>query len=334
MRVDAHVTARDPDPSTTQAGSGAGGAMAAGRLTLPPAVSLSRVRWAYLATTLLVHLLAFLACMPWLFTMAGLVALLVGVPVFGQGINLCYHRLLAHRAFRVPLGFEHFLAAFALCSLEDTPIRWVTTHRAHHVYSDERPDPHSPLVTFIWGHVGWLMYDNADTHSLEAYQKYARDLVSDRFYRRLEARPGIALAIYLSHLLLLGALGAGVGMFFGGQGQALRTGLSVLVWGGLLRTVVVWHVTWSVNSLAHVWGYRSHQTADRSRNNWLVGLLASGEGWHNNHHYDPTCASVQQRWWELDLTYYTIKLMAWVGLASQIVPPRDERRAAAARQTG
>ena len=102
---------------------------------------------------------------------------------------------------------------------------------------------------------------------------------------------------------------------------------SWMVWGVLVRTVLVWHQTWSVNSLSHLFGYRTYVTGENSRNNWLVALIAAGEGWHNNHHHDPVSASVQHRWWEFDLTYYCICSLSWLGLASDIILPRHIRKA-------
>ena len=96
--------------------------------------------------------------------------------------------------------------------------------------------------------------------------------------------------------------------------------------GVILRVIAVWHITWSVNSLSHMFGYQNYDTQEDSRNNWLVALLSVGEGWHNNHHEDPSAASVQHRWWELDLSYYEIKLMEKLGLASDIIPIRQRRR--------
>jgi fatty-acid desaturase len=118
---------------------------------------------------------------------------------------------------------------------------------------------------------------------------------------------------------------------------ALQLSLSWLVWGVFVRTVAVWHITWSVNSVTHLWGYQSFDTHDDSRNNWLVGLVANGEGWHNNHHAEPRSAAHGQRWWELDVSYLTIRALELVGLASDVVKPRrwlhgdysDEARAAA-----
>ena len=101
--------------------------------------------------------------------------------------------------------------------------------------------------------------------------------------------------------------------------------LGWLVWGVFVRTVAVWHITWSVNSVTHVWGYRSFNTDDDSRNNWLVGLVSNGEGWHNNHHAQPRCAAHGQRWWELDVSYLTIHLLERVGLAWGVVRPGRRR---------
>jgi stearoyl-CoA desaturase (delta-9 desaturase) len=99
-----------------------------------------------------------------------------------------------------------------------------------------------------------------------------------------------------------------------------------VVWGVLVRTVIVWHITWSVNSLTHLFGYQTYDTGENSRNNWLVAVLTVGEGWHNNHHHDPVAASVQRRWWEIDITYYEIKLLQILGLAHDVRPPRHRRR--------
>ncbi len=105
----------------------------------------------------------------------------------------------------------------------------------------------------------------------------------------------------------------------------VQFGLSLLVWGVFVRTVVVWHITWSVNSLSHMFGYRNYETGEESRNNWFVALITSGEGWHNNHHADPSSASNQRKWWEIDLVYYTLLALAKVGLVWDIVMPRHER---------
>ena len=152
-------------------------------------------------------------------------------------------------------------------------------------------------------------------------ERYAGDLLRDPFYVALHRKNGwvkVGLAVWLA----LFAIGFGAALLrHSPLGEALQMGASLFIWGGPLRTVVVWHATWSVNSLAHVWGYRNYATNDNSRNNALVALLAAGEGWHNNHHADPNSARHGHYWWELDLTWWTIAALAAIGLASNVKLP-------------
>jgi fatty-acid desaturase len=298
-----------------------------GRLPLPAGARGGRIYWRYAIPIAVVHLLALAALAPSLFSWTGLLLFLVGVPLYGQGINLVYHRLLAHRSFAVPKWLERAFVLGSLCSLEDTPARWVATHRFHHTHSDQPDDPHSPLTAFLWAHVGWLLVWNPRVHGLANYEKYARDVLEDRFYMRLE-KGWLWAGIYVAHAILYFAAGAAAVLLGGGEpAAAVQFGASLVVWGVLLRTVVVWHITWSVNSVTHLFGYRNFETDENSRNNWLVGLLAAGEGWHNNHHHDPASASTRRRWWEVDVTYAAIWLLERLGLASDVVRPRHERRA-------
>ena len=310
-------------PSTSAA---PGVEVPAERTVYPPAVESTRIVWLYLVPIVVLHVLALFALVPWLFSWTGFWTMVVGVFFFGQGINMCYHRLLAHRSFKVPRWLERQMVVVALCCLEDTPIKWVSTHRFHHVHSDERDDPHSPLVAFLWGHIGWLMWHNRDTRSIDTYHRYSRDMLDDPFYLKLE-RTKLGPAIYAAHAFLFYLVGAAIGFALSGTLLgSVQMGLSLLVWGVIVRTVAVWHITWSVNSLTHLFGYRSYQTKDNSRNNWLVALLAVGEGWHNNHHHDPASATVQHRWWEIDPTYYGIKLLEKLGLATEVIEPRHRRK--------
>lgn len=302
--------------------------------TLPrPHTVKTRILWVYAIPIALMHVLALTALVPWLFSWTGLVVMIVGVHVFGQGINIGYHRLLAHRSFQTSRWVERFFVLLALCCMEDTPARWVANHRFHHKYSDTEPDPHSPLVSFLWSHIGWLMFYNAEMHNIAAYQKYVPDLIRELFYFRLEKQPWLAFAVYLIHAAVFLVVGAVIGYVTAAPGvspwmAALQFGLSMLVWGVIVRTVVVWHITWSVNSLTHLMGYRNYETGEHSTNNWLVAILTVGEGWHNNHHHDPASASNQHRWWEIDISYYEIKLLEWLGLAQRVLPPRHKRQKA------
>ena len=144
-------------------------------LSLPIGVSNRQINWRYVGAVGSCHLLAFLAFSPWFFSWTGLALAWCGTFLFGGlGINLCYHRLLSHRSFSCPLWLEHTLVCFAVCCFEDAPARWVAIHRMHHHRADERPDPHSSLVSLFWSYMGWLFIENTDLNRLTAYDRYAR----------------------------------------------------------------------------------------------------------------------------------------------------------------
>jgi len=306
----------------------------------PPSMGQSerpaRIVWHYLIVIIAVHMLAALAALPWLFSWTGLVLLIVGTYFFGCiGINLCYHRLLAHRSFTCPAWLEKTFVIIALCCMQDAPARWVAAHRIHHNHADDEPDPHSPLISFLWSHIGWMLVDKHGLNKISNYERYVRDLLRQPFYLNLE-RMLVPTVVYFGHALLFLLAGFGIGFWVGPNDAALAAGgtrlmtgvqfgLSLLVWGVFLRTVVVWHITWSVNSLTHMFGYRNYDTDEESRNNWFVAIISSGEGWHNNHHADPAAASNQRKWWEVDLIYAFIRALEMVGLASNVVRPKHLR---------
>lgn len=304
---------------------------------LPPAVFPLKFNMIYAVTIIGVHVLGVTALALWifgpsalspfLFSWSAVITFLIGIHVFGQGITIGYHRLLTHRSFKTPKWLEHFIAILGICCMEDTPARWVTIHRIHHVHSDEIPDPHSPRVTFWWSHVGWLMYINRDAYSVASMEKFAKDLLRDPFYMRLETNPYRQFIYIFGQLFLFFAFGFALSYAFSSATlDAVAMGTSMVVWAVILRVIAVWHITWSVNSLSHMFGYQNYDTHEDSKNNWLVALLSVGEGWHNNHHEDPSAATVQHRWWELDLSFYEIKLLEKLGLASDIILTRQQRR--------
>jgi fatty-acid desaturase len=302
---------------------------AARRLPLPAAVDRRRIVWSYAITVGLYHSIALLAVLPWFFSWAGVVLTILGLYVFGSlGINLCYHRLLTHRGLVCPKWLEHGFAILAICSMQDTPARWVAVHRRHHEHADRQDDPHSPLVNFLWGHVGWMLVQNRDLVRLGIYDRYAKDVLRDPFYRRMERTPLYPIILLGSWLVFfLGGLAAGL-LGGGSMAQAVQFGLSLLIWGVFVRTVVVWHITWSVNSAAHIWGYRTYETGEHSRNNWIVALISNGEGWHNNHHADSRSARHGHRWWEVDVVFATIRALESVGLARDVHLPDRQMIAA------
>jgi fatty-acid desaturase len=298
------------------------------RLAMPEGVDATRVHPGYLVTFLLLHALAALAVLPWLFSWVGVASLFAGIFLFGTlAITIGYHRLLAHRSFRTPKWFERTLATLAMCAGQETPARWVAWHRVHHLHSDHREDPHTPFVSFLWSHVNWLVYENrGNLRTFALFDRYARDILRDPYYLWIERIPLASCVAFVAHAVLIGLVGgAAFVACYGPTTEALRLTLSLMVWGVALRTVCVWHITWSVNSLTHLFGYRNFETPDNSRNNWLVALITSGEGWHNNHHADPASASAQVKWWEIDINFAIIRLFERLGLASHIVPPRHLR---------
>jgi fatty-acid desaturase len=199
------------------------------RLQRPKGVS-GRIVWRYAAPITTIHILALAACLPWLFSWTGVVLLIVGIYFYGGlGINIAYHRLLTHRSFTCPKWVERCLVFVALCCLEDAPGSWVATHRLHHNDSDDEHDPHSPLVSFFWSHVGWLLVENREVRCYSAYERYARDVLRDPLYLRLE-RGMWPLWIYAAHAAAYYLVGFAAGWGMGGSlASGIQFGLSLLV---------------------------------------------------------------------------------------------------------
>jgi stearoyl-CoA desaturase (delta-9 desaturase) len=287
-------------------------------------MDLKKTYWPNALIVISIHVLALAALVPWLFSWTGVIVAMLSLYFYGTlGINIGYHRLLSHRSFRCPLWLERFFVVQGACCLMHTPAKFVAFHRMHHRYSDSENDPHSPRTSLMWGHMGWVLCERADTDWADVYWQYAKDVVSDRFYRRFERRP-LVIWLYLLHAMVFFTVAFGIGLLTGADKvAALQFGLSLLVWGVFVRTVAIWHITWFVNSAAHTWGYRSYETRDNSRNNWLAAILSNGDGWHNNHHSIPRAADHGQRWYELDVTYLTIGVLGRIGLAKDIVRSRS-----------
>jgi len=242
--------------------------------------------------------------------------------VFGVlGINIGFHRLLTHRSFSCPLWLEHLFAVLGTCALQFSPAFWVAVHRRHHHYADEDRDPHSPLRSFFWSHFGWLLVRPADMKPAVMIDRYSRDLLRDPLYVALERRKNWIKLTFASWLVFFAAGFVAAIAVGESQSAAFQFGASLFVWGGPLRTVLLWHSTWSVNSVTHLWGYRNYATNDDSRNNPIIGLIAAGEGWHNNHHADPSSARHGHKWWEFDLTWQVIRVLMLLGLATKVSLP-------------
>jgi len=236
------------------------------------------------------------------------------------GVTVGFHRMLTHRSFRPHPAVKLALLVLGSMAVEGPALQWAATHVKHHALADSEGDPHSPLDGFFHAHLGWVFEsDNADPNV------YCRNLVNDPIV-------GFVSRTFLLWAVLAFVIPFGVGGLLGGWAGAW-TGL---LWGGLVRQFLTHHVTWSVNSVCHTFGRRAFETTDRSRNEWIVGLLAFGEGWHNNHHAFPRSAFHGLHWWQFDLSGYLIWALERLGLATEVyrIPPallaRQRQRARAA----
>jgi len=270
------------------------------------------IAWGPVLWILALHGGALLALNPQWFSWSAL-AVCVLLHWFTGGIGICltYHRLLTHRSFVTrPRWLEYVLTAIGCCASEGGPIGWVADHRRHHAHSDEENDAHSPNRGFGWAHMFWWMTpDITADHTPEYLERWAPDLTRD------------PVQVWFDRYHLIFPIALGVALLAVG-------GMPWLVWGCFVRTILVLHTTWLVNSATHVWGYRSHETRDNSTNLWWVALLTYGEGWHNNHHAYQTSARHGLRWWEVDMTYLAIRLMSFCGIAHTIKLPKVRQDAA------
>jgi len=226
------------------------------------------------------------------------------------GITAGYHRYFSHRAFTAPRWFVFLLALVGGASGQRGALWWAAHHRHHHRFSDAAEDLHSPRQHgFWWSHLGWFLADGAFRTRLE--------LVPD-----LAARPELLWLDRYDAVVpaLLAVFCGALGWWLGSLGWN-TSGLQMLVWF-CISTVVLAHATFCVNSLAHVWGTRPFATKDSSRNNALIALLVLGEGWHNNHHQHPGSARQGLRWWQVDVTWYVLWLLACCGLVNRLTAPR------------
>ncbi|KAF8400622.1 hypothetical protein HHK36_013921 [Tetracentron sinense] len=219
------------------------------------------------------------------------------------GITLSFHRNLSHRSFKLPKWLEYFFAYCGAQALQGSPLDWVSTHRFHHQYCDSDRDPHSPIDGFWYSHMSWIFDADSITERCGEANNVG-DLQKQPFYRFLQST-------YLAHPVALGILLYALG------------GFPFLVWGMGVRIVWVYHITWLVNSACHVWGRQAWNTGDLSRNNWWVALLAFGEGWHNNHHAFEYSARHGLEWWQIDMTWYVVKLLQAIGLATDVKLPSE-----------
>ena len=216
-----------------------------------------------------------------------------------------YHRYFSHKAFKTSRLMQFLFAVIGASAVQRGPIWWAAHHRGHHVHSDTDQDKHSPKSHgFFWSHIGWFLSKaNFLTH-----QKFVKELI--RFPElRLIDRFDILIPI----LTCIGLFS--LGQYLGSNyPQLLTNGWQLVIWGFILSTVLLYHSTFLVNSVAHIWGKRRYNTKDSSKNNMFIALITFGEGWHNNHHHFPGSANQGFYWWEIDITYYILKFMSFFGL--------------------
>ena len=222
-----------------------------------------------------------------------------------------YHRYFSHRTFRTSRAMQFLFAVFGASAVQRGPLWWASHHRHHHAHSDDEADAHSPRRHgFLWAHVGWFMTRANFPTRAELVPDLAR-FAELRFLDRFDA---------IVPLLLAAGLYA-AGTLLERRAPGLGTsGAQLLVWGFCISTVVLYHATFTVNSIAHTIGRRRYATRDDSRNNWFLALLTLGEGWHNNHHHFPGSARQGFYWWEIDVTFYVLRLLAALGLIWDLKP--------------
>lgn len=258
-------------------------------------------------------------CWAWGFMGWFYLALMIGGWIIsGLGITVGFHRLLTHRSFETYGPIRAMFALMGSLSIEGEPAVWCAMHRRHHRHSDQEGDPHSPYVdegrTFkllggLWhAQLGWLFTSWWTRPELE---RFVPDLLKDPWVMAINRTFNFWVAVSLITPTVLGYLWEG----------SWRGAVLGLIWGGLVRVLMTHHITWSINSICHVFGSREYDSGDRSTNNLLCGLLGHGEGWHNNHHAFPTSARHGLKWWQFDFSWIVIRSLQFVGLAWNVRLP-------------
>ncbi|WP_329741500.1 acyl-CoA desaturase [Dyella sp. A6] len=255
-----------------------------------------------------------LACLGAIWTGVSTVAVLTAVALYALrmfALTGFYHRYFSHRTFRTSRTVQFVFALIGAACVQRGPLWWAAHHRHHHRHADTAADPHSPQVHgFLWSHMGWFLTPRAFRTELERVPDLAR-YPELRLLDRYDTLVPVLLAVALY----------AIGTWMQHIAPGLHTsGMQMLVWGFFISTVVLFHATVTINSLAHRFGSRRFDTRDDSRNNPLLAVLTFGEGWHNNHHFFPGSARQGFRWWEIDLTWYGLKLMSALGLVHDLKP--------------
>jgi stearoyl-CoA desaturase (delta-9 desaturase) len=274
-------------------------------------VHIDRPRWKENYPFWAVHVLAAVGAFVVGWSWAALAWLVGSYAVRMFAITAGYHRYFAHRTFKTSRVCQFILALLAMSSAQQGVLWWAAHHRNHHKFSDEPNDVHSPVQRgFYWSHIGWILSSRHKATDYDRIKDFAK-------YPELRWLNRHDLFIAIAWGFVLFAIG----------------GATALFWGHFVSLVIAWHVTFCINSLAHVWGRRRYNTTDDSRNNALLAVFAFGEGWHNNHHHYQRTARQGFYWWEIDVTYYVLKILEKLRIVSDVqgIPAhiRDERVAPA-----
>jgi len=269
-----------------------------------------KIRWVDNIPFWGVHVTAIIGVIALGFSWSGLI--LAGALFFARmfGITAGYHRYFSHRSYKATRPFQFFLALLGTICTQKGVLWWAAHHRHHHKYSDQEEDIHSVRYGgFYWSHQGWILVNKYYETKFDRIKDFAK-YPELRFLNRFHLLFNIAFAVAL---YLIG-------------------GVHALMWGFFVSTVLLWHGTFFINSLAHVWGKQRYRTTDDSKNNFWLALLTMGEGWHNNHHYYQRSCAQGFYWWEIDMTYYILKVCQWMRLCSGVSrPPRHVREDASQR---
>jgi fatty-acid desaturase len=262
-----------------------------------------RLNWKntdWIVTTWMIGMHAGCLVAPFFFSWSALgVCLLLHWLTGSIGICLGYHRFLSHKSMKLAAPARFFTLLCGSLSGEGSPLCWAATHRLHHHRSDQIGDPHSPNDGGLWAHMWWLLAYRTPFQRAALYRRFIPDLINDRMLQFFEKT-------YFWWQVAIGGVLFAIG------------GWPMLLWGLCVRMVFMYHSTWFVNSATHIWGYRNYETRDMSRNLWWVAVLSYGEGWHNNHHAHPHSARAGHRWWEFDPTFWAIRTLQFLRLASQV----------------
>jgi stearoyl-CoA desaturase (delta-9 desaturase) len=289
---------------------------AAERAALANDPNADSVEWSRTIPYVLMHV----ACLAVIWVGVSWVAVIVALIAYVVrmfAITGLYHRYFSHKTFKTSRAGQFIFGILGASAVQRGPIWWAAHHRHHHANSDQPGDVHSPKQVGFWrAHMGWFLSRKGFAPDL----KYVRDLLQFRELRWLD-RFDIAIPFIL-----------GVGMFLLGlllEKQAPHLGTDrwqMLVWGFFISTVVCYHATYTINSLSHVFGKQRYRTGDTSRNNWMLAILTLGEGWHNNHHHYPNTVKQGFYWYEIDVSYYILKVLSWLGIIWDLKPiPIDAR---------